>query len=48
MSTVKKISDSFDALVLLTSIPSEKPILWKYSIYNIPTFNIIFCLIKCY
>ena len=29
------MSDSFDALVLLTSVPSETSILSKYGMYNI-------------
>ena len=32
---------TFDALVLLTAIPSETSILSQYSIYNIQTFKII-------
>ena len=32
------MSHSFDALVLLISIPSETSILSKFSVYNIQTF----------
>ena len=33
-----EIPHSFDALVLLTSVPSETSFLSKYSIFNIQTF----------
>ena len=38
------ITHAFDALVLLTSIPSETSILSKYSIYDIQTFILKYCV----
>ena len=38
MPVVTLLSHSFDALVLLLSVPSEMLILLKYSIYNTQTF----------
>ena len=38
------ITHAFDALVLLTSVPSETSILSKYSIYNIQTFILKYCV----
>ena len=39
------MSHSFDALVLLTSIPSETSFLWKYKIHLISNIHLkIFCI----